>query len=76
MLGVLEKRMGMNNLQKYRKKTKRSQSEFAKELGWGQSRIGNYEANVREPNISAAQKIVSKLNELGVSCSLEEVFPS
>lgn len=66
----------MNKLQEYRKKTKLSQAEFAKELGWGQSRIGNYEANVREPNISAAQKIVSKLNELGVTCSVNEVFPS
>lgn len=76
MFKRVKKRKDMNKLQKYRKKTKRSQAEFAKELGWGQSRIGNYEVNVREPNISAAQKIVSKLNELGVTCSLEEVFPS
>ena len=46
----------MNKLQKYRKKTKRSQAEFAKELGWGQSRIGNYEANVREPKYQRGAK--------------------
>ncbi|AFI45231.1 TPA: helix-turn-helix transcriptional regulator [Pasteurella multocida] len=66
----------MNNLQKYRKETGLSQAKFAKEMGWKQSRIGNYEARVRTPTLFNAKAIVRKLNELGVNCSLDDIFPS
>lgn len=66
----------MNNLSIYRSQTGLSQAQFAKELNWWQSRIGNYEAGTRTPSLLAARKIVKKLNSLGVNCSLDDVFPA
>lgn len=65
----------MNKLKQYRQKTGLSQHGFAKTLGWWQSRIGNYEAGIRTPLRHDAYTIVNKLNELGVKCTINEVFP-
>lgn len=66
----------MNNLSIYRLQTGLTQAQFAKELNWWQSRIGNYEAGTRRPSLFAARKIVNTLNKLGVACSLDDVFPA
>tara|TARA_R110001592_G_scaffold65634_2_gene201212 strand:- start:3231 stop:3887 length:657 start_codon:yes stop_codon:yes gene_type:complete len=57
----------------YRKKTKLSQAELSELCGWGaQSRIGNYETDNREPNLSDLEKIsinlgVSLADLIGIS---------
>ncbi|MBV7388995.1 helix-turn-helix domain-containing protein [Pasteurellaceae bacterium TAE3-ERU1] len=66
----------MNKLKHFRKQTGLSQAGFAKELGWWQSRIGNYESGSRTPNITASRVIIEKLNKLNVKCSIDDVFPS
>lgn len=65
----------MNNISAIRKKTGFTQQQLADLLGWKQSRIGNYEAGVRNPDLSSCRKIVSALNSLGAECSLDSVFP-
>jgi putative transcriptional regulator len=65
----------MNNISAVRKKTGVTQQQLADLLGWKQSRIGNYEAGVRTPDLSSCRKIVNALNRLGAECSLDSVFP-
>lgn len=65
----------MNNISAVRKKTGVTQQQLADLLGWKQSRIGNYEAGVRTPDLSSCRKIVGALNTLGAECSLDTVFP-
>jgi len=65
----------MNFISKYRKKGGLSQQALAVQIGWGQSRLANYEVNTRTPSLSDSRLIVSALNELGVQCSLDDVFP-
>ena len=65
----------MNLLSEYRKKAALTQAEFASQCGWSQSRIGHYEAGRRSPSLEDAHVIVAKLQEKGVECSIEDVFP-
>ncbi|EDW4641448.1 helix-turn-helix transcriptional regulator [Salmonella enterica subsp. enterica serovar Java] len=65
----------MNNISAVRKKTGVTQQQLADLLGWKQSRIGNYEAGVRTPDLSSCRRIVDALNILGADCSLDTVFP-
>ncbi|WP_080078065.1 transcriptional regulator, partial [Salmonella enterica] len=44
-------------------------------IGWGQSRIANYELNIRTPSLSDCRSIVEGLKKLGCKCSLDDVFP-
>ena len=64
----------MNRLAEKRKTLNISQNTLAKHLGWGQSRIGNYETG-RTPSLSDCRKIVSALNGLGCKCTIDDVFP-
>lgn len=66
----------MNKISHARKKAGITQSQLAAALGWNQSRIGNYEAGVRTPDLYSCRRIVEVLNSLGVECSLDSVFPS
>ncbi len=65
----------MLSLKKYRKLSKYSQAKFARMTGVSQSTISHYEKGRRTPSIADARKVVSALNNLGVSCTLDDVFP-
>lgn len=65
----------MNLISDYRKKNKIKATTLADELGWGKSRLSNYETGSRGVCINDAQLIVSALNNLGVNCTLNDVFP-
>lgn len=66
----------VNNISIERQKLGLSQSQFAKALGWGRSRLSNYEANLRAPGLTECRSIVETLNSLGGQCSLDSVFPT
>lgn len=65
----------MNLISKYRKKGGLSQQILAQRIGWGQSRLANYEVNTRTPSLADSRSIVAALNSLGVVCCLDDVFP-
>lgn len=65
----------MNNIAQQRKKIGISQAVLAEALGWGQSRIANYELNIRTPGLNDCREIVEALKKLGCKCTLDEVFP-
>ncbi|HCB3266950.1 helix-turn-helix transcriptional regulator [Citrobacter amalonaticus] len=65
----------MNNISAVRKTVGVTQQQLADFLGWKQSRIGNYEAGVRTPDLNSCRLIVNALNRLGAECSLDNVFP-
>lgn len=65
----------MNKISVYRNKAGLSQGQLAAKIGWSQSRIGNYEAANRTPSLADSRKIVAALNQLGITCSLDDVFP-
>ncbi|VTN15464.1 Helix-turn-helix [Raoultella terrigena] len=65
----------MNNISTYRKKAQLSQQALAQKIGWNQPRLANYESFVRTPSLSDSRKIIFALNEFGVDCSLDDVFP-
>ncbi|MCX8958338.1 XRE family transcriptional regulator [Erwinia psidii] len=64
----------MHNLSTVRKSGNITQRQLASHLGWWQSRIANYE-NGRVPDLKSCRKIIRALKELGVDCSLDNVFP-
>ncbi|OOR93257.1 helix-turn-helix transcriptional regulator [Haemophilus paraphrohaemolyticus] len=66
----------MNNLAEARKNIGITQLELAQSLGWRQSRIANYETGKRIPSLLDSRKLVKALNQHGVSCSLDDIFPS
>ena len=65
----------MNNIAQLRKKAGVSQAAFASAIGWGQSRIANYELNYRTPSLADCRLIVSGLKKFGCQCSFDDVFP-
>lgn len=65
----------MNNIALERQKLGLSQSQLALELGWGRSRLSNYESSLREPGLTECRMIVETLNSLGAECTLNSVFP-
>lgn len=65
----------MNLIAEKRKEAGVSQASLAQKLGWSQSRIANYETCKRTPSLSASRLIVSALNEMGLNCTLDAVFP-
>lgn len=65
----------MNNIAQQRKKIGVSQAALASAIGWGQSRIANYELNIRTPGLDDSRAIIDGLKKLGCECSLDEVFP-
>ena len=66
----------MNNISVERQKLGLSQTQFADELGWGRSRLSNYEANLRAPGLPECRVIIDALNRLGGECTLDSVFPT
>lgn len=65
----------MNNIANQRKKLGISQAALASSIGWGQSRIANYESSIRTPSLDDCRAIVEALRVFGAKCSLDEVFP-
>lgn len=65
----------MNRIAEIRKAVDKTQAQLASELGWRVSRIGNYELGLRTPGLYECRVIVKALNDMGASCSLEDVFP-
>ncbi|MGX6596260.1 helix-turn-helix transcriptional regulator [Klebsiella quasivariicola] len=61
----------MNYISHLRKKANISQQA----AGWNQPRLANYEKSLRVPSLADSRHIVAALNTLGVSCSLDDVFP-
>lgn len=51
-----------DRIKRYRESKRLSQAGLAKLCGWGASRIGNYEANVRDVDSQTATIIASSLN--------------
>ena len=66
---------GMNRIAKLRQQHDITQIELAKRLGWHQARLSNYEHARREPSLADSRAIVAALQELGVRCTLDDVFP-
>lgn len=52
-----------------------TQQQLADMVGLTQAAIGHYEKLRRTPGLSECRRLVAALNELGVMCSLEDVFP-
>jgi putative transcriptional regulator len=65
----------MNHISRFRKKAKISQQALAKQAGWNQPRLANYERSLRVPSLADSRHIVNALNSLGVICTLDDVFP-
>ncbi|MCE2029254.1 helix-turn-helix transcriptional regulator [Sessilibacter corallicola] len=67
----------INKIKAYREKLGISQTALATKCGWekGQVRLSNYETGSREPKLNDMRIIVSQLNKLGASCSIDDVFP-
>ena len=68
----------LNNLKYYRKQSDLSQTEFANKCGWYgcQARVANYEAGLREPSLSDVRRMIGVLMSAGVTCTLDDVFPT
>ena len=69
--------MPRNHLKAFREASGLTQAGLAKACGWGcnQSRICNYETGRSQPTLTNCRAIVVALNDSGVSCSLDDVFP-
>lgn len=65
----------MNNIANERKKIGISQSVLADACGWSASRIGNYEAGIRSPDLESCRRLVKALNKLGCKTTLDKLFP-
>lgn len=65
----------MNNIKKLRESHNISGRDLAASLGWGGSRLRNYENEIRKPGLKESREIVWALNAMGVKCSLDTVFP-
>ena len=66
----------MNNLARAREAIGITQAKLGQEVGFSQSRIANYELNLRKPSLNDARRIVKALNNLGSNVSLDDVFPA
>jgi putative transcriptional regulator len=65
----------MNNISIYRKKADLSQTELGKAIGKTQGAVGNYEAGIRNIDLSTCWEIVQAFNQSGVECTFADVFP-
>ncbi|MBF8780981.1 helix-turn-helix transcriptional regulator [Pseudomonas fulva] len=65
----------MNQVRMIRERAGVSQAALRRQLGWNQSRLANYESGLRSPGLQEARLIVEALNQLGVSCCLDDAFP-
>lgn len=72
----------MNRIKHFRVKAGMSQAQLSVSCGWTKEtekyngRISNYETGVRMPTLSDCRLIVSRLNQAGVACTIDDVFPA
>lgn len=66
-----------SRLKKYRLKAGLTQAELADLANFpnGQRRVSYYESGDRVPVLDDCRLLVSVLNQAGVSCTLDDVFP-
>ena len=68
--------MSANNLSRYRGLAKLSQSELAKKSGLSQAYVSLLEQGERRDlSIDRGRALVRAINEAGVVCTLDDVFP-
>jgi len=65
----------MNRIASIRKNAKIKQRDLGVLLGWAQARLSNYESGHRTPGLNDCRAITAALNQLGATCSLDDVFP-
>ena len=65
----------MNRIAELREAAGITQAALHRKLNWKQSRLANYESGVRPLKLEDARRIVKALNQLGVRCTLDKVFP-
>lgn len=65
----------MNNIAIVRDRAGITQAALYTKLNWRQSRLSNYENNIRPLKLADARQIVCALNSLGAKTTLDEVFP-
>lgn len=66
----------MQHIRNLRKNAKVSATKLAEQIGVTVSAIYHYETNRRTPDLKQCWEIVKALNELGVICSFDDVFPN
>lgn len=66
----------MSALKTIRKRVGITQAQLAERVGMTQAAIGHYETGRRRPGLEECRRIVASLNELGASCTLDDVFPA
>ncbi|ALE88795.1 helix-turn-helix domain-containing protein [Pseudomonas versuta] len=65
----------MNCIAQQREKSGIKQRQLVAALGWTQARVSNYEAGRRTAGLAECRAIVVAFNQLGVKCTLDDVFP-
>lgn len=65
----------MNNLKSIRAKTGITQAQMGAFMGVSKQAVCNYEKNLSQPPFRRIQSAIRKLNEMGHSVSLDDVFP-
>lgn len=65
----------MNHIKRLREEAGITQAELRKVLKWSQPRLANYESAIRTPGLEESRKIVAALKQMGVECTLDDVFP-
>ncbi|NWC90346.1 putative transcriptional regulator [Pseudomonas grimontii] len=65
----------MNRIGCIRKEAQIKQRDLREVLGWTQARLSNYESGHRMPGLSECRAITAALNQLGATCTLDDVFP-
>lgn len=65
----------MNAIREFRDKAGLSQERLGASCGLTKAAISNYETGARTPDLATGRRIVRVLNEAGVSCTLDDVFP-
>lgn len=64
----------MHYLKSYREQAGLTQQELAKLAGVRQPTLSQYESGGM-PGLNVARRLVKALNECGVTCALDDVFP-
>lgn len=65
----------MNNIKTLRDQAGKTQADLAAALGITQGAVAHYEKSRRNPGLSTSRKIASVINNWGVKCSINDVFP-
>lgn len=65
----------MNCIAEQRAKSGIKQRDLVAALGWTQTRLSNYESGRRTAGLVECRAIVGAFNQLGVKCTLDDIFP-